>query len=419
MTQRVGTCTPLVRRPSLVAVLPLLMFTASFSPIVRAQGPAESKPNRVISSPEERLITVWKVGSPWPEGIPDTTVPVDLVRSAERMGYTLKVEAFPARGFTQVFFRALEKHHAPDILAFNNYGIIEGMTTPSGRFVGIGSDESVRRELVQVTESLSSLEGGRRAMWQFLVRTSPNYQAAKRLALRVPDCRGSGEASLPTDLRERAVRITGDYLVGSPELKSLEDSDRLHSDVPDHQERKVSGSAVCGYWAAGPLAFVKTISTYESANALGQLRTLLILRRQQDQWRLLMSGIDPVSNMRFVAQIPQLVSLITKSGTAENTPKAPVLLEPQAGHAPKPPSGEPIGEFRWEPSASPNVIAEIAEFAYKDDARLIAIFPWGTLTTGKLSAGYLWHTGTLWKWRVWSISDAGAVSFSQARSFPN
>jgi hypothetical protein len=417
MTQRVGMCTTLARWPSLMAVLPLLMFTAGLSPIARAQAPIEPKSNPAISSLDERLITVWKVGSPWPEGIPDATVPVDIERSAERMGYTLKVEAFPARGFAQAFFRAFEKHHAPDILAFSNYGIVDGMTTPLGHFTGIGSDEAVRRALVKVTESLSSLAGG----WEFLVRTSPNFQAAKLLALRPPDCRGAGEASLPADARERAVRITRDYLEGSPELKSFEDSDRLHSDVTDKQERNVSGSAVCGYWAAGPLAFVQTASAYESVNALGQLRTLLVLRRQQGPWRLLTVGIDPVSNMRFVSQVPQLVSLITKAGTGENTlgPKPPVLLEPQDGHAPKPPPGEPIGEFRWQPSASPDVIAEIVEFAYNDDARLVAIFPWGTLTKGELSASNLWYSGSIWKWRVWSISDAGTISFSQARSFPN
>ena len=417
MAPRVGMCAKAGTQPALMAALPLLMFTAGLSLIVRAQAPNEPKSNPTISSPSERLITVWKVGSPWPEGVPEATVPVDLEHSAERMGYTLRVEAFSARGFAQAFFRAFEKHQAPDILAFTNYGIVDGMTTPAGHFTGIGSDESVRGALVQVTESLSSLVGG----WQFLVGTSPNYQAAKLLALRPPDCRGAGEASLPADVRDRAVRMTGDYLEGSPELKSFEDSDRLHSDVTEKQQRKVSGTAVCGYWVAGPLAFVQTASTYESANALGQLYSLLILRRQQGQWRLLTVGIDPLSNIRFVSQVPYLVSSVTKAGAAENTPgpKPAVLLEPQDGHAPKPPPGEPIGEFRWQPSTSPNVIAEIVEFAYKDDARLVAVFPWGTLTKGELSASNLWRTGTTWKWRVWSISDAGGISFSQARSFPN
>jgi hypothetical protein len=34
-----------------------------------------------------------------------------------------------------------------------------------------------------------------------------------------------------------------------------------------------------------------------------------------------------------------------------------------------------------------------------------------------VSSGALWTTNGEWKWRVWTISPSGAVSFSQSRSF--
>jgi hypothetical protein len=218
------------------------------------------------------------------------------------------------------------------------------------------------------------------------------------------------------------VQSASAYLEGSPSLKNFEDPDRLHTDVTEQKQRHVETIKACGYWGTDHLAFVQTISSYTSPGTIGWVDGLMALRRRGDQWRLLAASTDPASNTSFVNQLPGLVSLITKPGTPGSPPEPPSLLAPQDGEFPLPASGARFGDFSWHPSPSAGEVAEIAEFAYNGDARLFAIFFSGPApATEHCSAGLLWSSnGKLtWRWRVWSISDIGAVSFSQARSFIN
>jgi hypothetical protein len=58
------------------------------------------------------------------------------------------------------------------------------------------------------------------------------------------------------------------------------------------------------------------------------------------------------------------------------------------------------------------------EFAYQNGARLFLKFRGQTnLKTEQISDGQLWTLLSEWKWRVWFINDAGAVAFSESRSF--
>jgi hypothetical protein len=121
-----------------------------------------------------------------------------------------------------------------------------------------------------------------------------------------------------------------------------------------------------------------------------------------------------------VKAIPELATLLQKPWTPDSKPMPAKLLSPEDGQYPGAPAGQRFGEFSWQPSLSTDVVAEILEFAYKDDARLFVEFLSGDHPASeKISAGMLWHSGSLWQWRVWSISGAGAVSFSESRSFPN
>lgn len=175
---------------------------------------------------------------------------------------------------------------------------------------------------------------------------------------------------------------------------------------------------MCGCWGTDHLAFVPAIVSYTSPGAIGWVSTLLVLRKQGEQWRLLAASTDPVSNNSFASQIPAMVRLITKPWTSSRVPEPPTLLAPQDGEFPVPAPGARFGDFSWHPSSSAGEVAEIAEFAYNGDTRLFAVFFSGPApTTEHWSAGSLWTTGGEWKWRVWSISESGTVSFSPARSF--
>ena len=383
-----------------------------------------SNPNPQVSTPEKGVITVWKVGSPWQGETPDAAVPPDLEQSAEKLGYTLRIETFPAKDFAQTYFSALQKENPPDILAIDNHGIIDGITTPRGNFTALASDHTIPPQLAQVTESLTGLEGGH--PWQFLITTSRNYEAARSLAIRSPECNGNSEGpSTPTDLQEIATRIDQAYLGDKPTLKQFEDSERLHTEVSEPRELQILDTKTCGYWGNSRLAFVQTVSSYQSAKALGHVTTLLILRKQQNRWKLLTASTDPVSNMSnnprgFVSQVSNIAGMLNNGKTPESRPMAATLLAPKDGQFPQPPPGQRFGQFSWRPGKSSKAIAEIVEFAYNGDARLFArFFSGGPPANEQLSAGQLWTTRGEWKWRVWTISDSGDVSLSQPRSFPH
>ncbi len=130
--------------------------------------------------------------------------------------------------------------------------------------------------------------------------------------------------------------------------------------------------------------------------------------------------LDPISNATFLKQIPRLTRFFKKAWTPDSSPSPAQLLLPEEGQYPRPADGEPFGDFTWQPSRSADTVAEIVEFAYDNDARLFIRFASEEgRANEKVSDGELMTTERDWKWRVWSVSDAGAVSFSEARSFPN
>jgi hypothetical protein len=358
---------------------------------------------------------VWKVGDAYNGGTPDTAVPPCLERAAEQLGYELRVEGFPIRGFASLFFRAFEKHQPPDILVFNHMGVLEGGSTPNGSFTGIGSDPEIHAALLRVTVSLEALEA---RSWQYLIRTSPNFEAARALALRPQECASSAGATLPPELSEIAMQAARAYLQNDPSLRNLEDPDRLHTSVRKPKERHVETVKACGYWGTDHLAFVPAMASYTSPGTIGWASTLMVFRRLSEQWRLLAASTDPVSNNAFVSEVPAIVRLITKPWTAGNAPEPPSLLSPSDGQYPFAAPGSRFGDFSWHPSPSGGEVAEVIEFAYNDDARLITVFFSGPApATEHCSAGLLWHSQGTWRWRAWSISESGSVSFSQPRSF--
>jgi hypothetical protein len=142
--------------------------------------------------------------------------------------------------------------------------------------------------------------------------------------------------------------------------------------------------------------------------------------KQLSQWTLLTATTDPISTGTFMRSIPRLANLLNKQWNSEDKPVPAKLLAPENGQFPQPIAGQRFGNFIWQPSTSTNVVAEIVEFKYLNDARLFIRFRSDqTLAKDQISTGSLWTTRSLWEWRVWSISDAGAISLSESRSFRN
>ena len=82
----------------------------------------------------DHLIRVWSVGSPHTGGLPQTQVPPELSQQAQKLGYTIVVEKFRAAGFITKFRAAFQENTAPEILTFDNFGVLIGVDTSAGRY---------------------------------------------------------------------------------------------------------------------------------------------------------------------------------------------------------------------------------------------------------------------------------------------
>ena len=162
------------------------------------------------------VIRVWTVGSPHTGALPQAIVPLELRQRAESLGYTVEVEAFRASGFTAKFRQALLNHDEPEILTFDNYGVISGVQTQKGWVEGVDSDSRVAASLALVHETLASLQ---RRGWVMLVRSAVNYEAARALSMRPAECESQSvavdsQASEPSlrQAQEKAMLATRAYL---------------------------------------------------------------------------------------------------------------------------------------------------------------------------------------------------------------
>jgi hypothetical protein len=417
----------------------LILALPSTSMLGRSSGGKQSSlgGTNPAAQAERNVITVWKVGSPWNGDVPDTAVPPSLDLAARHLGYVVKIQSFPSRSFASAFFRAFEANNPPDVLAFENDYIRYVGAAPHGQVQGIASDPEINAALEQIASSLPSLQhpNGTRATadmelvggpltslqdrgWEYLVRTSPNYPAARALATEPSACVADSDPSvLPTSIREMAVKAAGAFLENSPSLKEYSDSARIQTEARRPKERHVNSTRACGYWAVGDLAFVQTTASYTSQDGGGKLDALIVLRKQGSDWRALTASTDPVSTSSFVDELPFLASLVSHPSVSRTAPDTPILLGPGEGIL-TPAPGVRFADFSWHPSSSEGEVAEIVEFAGNGDACLFTIFFAGNKPeTEHLSAGVLWSVGGPWLWRVWSISESGAVSFSSARSF--
>ena len=141
--------------------------------LLRAAGvivvAAVTSPPAAFSAEPATVITVWVVGSPYTENAPQTPAARSLREAARRSDYGMSIVTFPARKFAEVFADAITRNAVPDVLVFDNYGVMDGITTPLGRFEGIGRDPTVRAQLIKATGAFDELLGPARG-WTYLFR---------------------------------------------------------------------------------------------------------------------------------------------------------------------------------------------------------------------------------------------------------
>ena len=292
----------------------------------------------------------------------------------------------------------------------------DGITTELGTFIGIGQDSVSRKQLIKVTRSFDELLGPAGG-WTFLVTSSVNHGAARALALRSPRCANASSAlSLPADVPVDEVAAA--YLAGdNAGMLRHADPERLTGLRPNLEPVTVGGVAVCGGWGSERLAFVTVNASYQADTSIGHASLLLAFRKTSSLWRLLVATRDPVSNRQFVALLPAFSRALARDIPADPVPAPATLRSPGNGRFPLPAKGARFGDFVWQASASEDVVAEIAEFSYHDEARLVLLRSLNPGEPRTVSSGQLWTTGGEWAWRVWSITRSGEIAFSEVRTF--
>jgi hypothetical protein len=163
--------------------------------------------------------------------------------------------------------------------------------------------------------------------------------------------------------------------------------------------------------------FVTANASYQADTTLGHASVLLGFRRTSSPWQIIVAARDPISNQDFVTSLPSLSRALVRDTSAGRQPMPAILQSPDGGQFPVPPNGDRFGNFTWQSSTSGDVVAEIGEFRYRDDARLFLLQPRHQGVPQQVSAGQLWSTRDEWAWRVWSITQSGEVAFSEARTF--
>jgi hypothetical protein len=363
-------------------------------------------------------IRVWRIGSPHTGDTPSSTVPPGLEKEWAALGFHVALETFRASGFKARFFEAVTRNAAPDVLVFDNFGIIDGITTGLGHFDGIGQDPTIRQHFIRVTGTFDALLGSARG-WTYLFALSPNHAAAKTLAVQGPRCPNPSERRTPfTEIEQIVPTITIAYLEGhSIDLQAYSDLERLPTSQQRRETVKVRAVRTCDVQGNDKLAVASATVTYESANALGHAPVLLVLRNVYSRWQLLVAARDPISNDEFVREMRRVGGLLSAQAAVDSFPAPATLLTPATGSRPRARKDQRFGSFTWRSSDSDNVVAEIAEFAYDDDARLFVVRPAQPASSAEVSAGRLWTTGGAWYWRIWSVSRSGNITFSETRTF--
>jgi hypothetical protein len=220
------------------------------------------------------------------------------------------------------------------------------------------------------------------------------------------------------EIEQIVPTITTAYLEGDViGVQAYSDLERLPTSQPRRETVKVRAVRTCDVQGNDRLAVASVTATYESANALGHAPVLLVLRNVNSRWQLLVAARDPVSNDEFVREIRRVAGLLSAERAVRSFPVPATLLAPATDSRPRARNGQPFGSFTWRSSDSDNVVAEIAEFAYDDDARLFVVRPQQSASSGEISEGRLWTTGGTWYWRIWSVSRSGDIGFSETRTF--
>ena len=418
------------RQNSLVSIIilavPLILGVMFCSERLAAQATGEKEV-------KTRTVVVWKVDakseSKFASDPQASVVPDELIARAAGHNIQLKIKIFPVEGIAKVYADAKATGTGPDVLCCYNASVFESIPD--------------HKDQCLIEESLHTLAPG----WITIFRSSPNFLAAKELALTFPDsevneesleatdpvlkslamdfaeARGEGNAQGiirlldPSHFKDCQGEICQGIirLLDSSHFKDFQrDLLNVINDKFDHSI--VPKKKICSVWQGEHLAVIKSMAIYESHGSIGCDTLTTIFEGEQGHWKL----VDFVGKDYF----DELVRGIGKlSGKRSGPTQDPVLVGPADGSSFSgrfPDSILPKLEWRH---VDDNVEAYFVEAqADLDPGKGL----WGTYpikvirpgTKGQLLDSQAPAVGAQpHRWRIWAIYGDGSVSISGWRTF--
>jgi len=356
-------------------------------------------------------VTIWVVGEPRREP-PPPVIPAHAATLVKGLGFSTNIRGIGAEEFPGQLRDASKNGERPDILVGTNF---------------LPFDSVSRSNFVHAEGVLNHL-----APFVFLVSDSPNFAAARHIALSDPEdlspagrFRGNnvdlgGDSAYQEQFKDLNWQATAAYLKNDKKkLQSLAAPEMLRkgasqlSPVGADPAVPVLVSDVKLVYAQGNshLAFVLGKASYVANRSIGGQRVFSVWIKQGNSWKLLTISDDPLTLQIATSKIPECAAQLRES--PEHVLPLAELISPANGKLPSRGLEQRFGEFAWRNSDSPDVLAEVAEFEYGTASRLFFN------PKGRVSEGELWTTNTPWSWRIWTIGHNGQIFFSETRHFQN
>ena len=379
-------------------------------------------------------ILVWKVGSPWDGGTPASTLSVDISSLATRLNYKLVVVGVPAEGFADRLHKAVEDGTEPEIIAIDNYGLIEGITSDKGRFDGIGDDASIAPRLISISEALSALNPQSRG-WVFLLSGSRQYQKAYNLATAANNCSSTEVVSKGASVQTVRSKVTAVALESARQFTScatvsagasLTPSLRANTCEIGHGPVAVSSASVCSFAGNPQLAFVTIGVTFSGGKTVGRKNLLVGVTNDADNPKVLFVTDDSYSFDQFSVQQnsdlgrpfrDHLNALLDCQKNDQGAPLAATLITSDGFERRRPQQRTAFPTFEWTTSSSSNVAFEIVEFQIGGTKSRIFFQSGKPGARQTLSSGYLMSDRKPSQWRVLSVNTCGSLSLTPFRSY--
>ena len=369
----------------------------------------------VFSMQDPDVIDIWISGSPHDDdgnGLPSIELDDSITTALSELNLIARVQGFSANQFPIAFADAVENGTIPEIIS-------------SGNFLPLSAIRDANAEILDqfqlVIESLRAISA-----FTYLMKNSDNYEAAKRLALRTPQCQNEPVERL-IGISERgpfqalATTASLEYLIGDFETFSMLLSENsIQRDTRFDEIGEPEAVVFCAWHGNSQLLFASTITSFQTSSFLGYNPLIIVMQHQNDTWKVLSATADALALSEHDEFVEALFDQLNMGDSAAPLSEPASIISPDNGLFPEPAEEARFGEFVFSPSPSPNVIFEIAEFDYGSRTRLF-FFDRGPLGTRPdeeiISTGRLITANTNWNWRIWSITAQGLISFSKTRSF--